>query len=172
VTPISSVGGVLGDAGFVAGVRLGPDGLRLNIPATVTIQLPAGANVNAFAGFVADEDGSDPVLVPVFVRDGKAVLLVDHFSTAGVVELASSIADPPDPDPGIDAVVNIAQHILARRAIGQAPDADTLAAYMRTWYTALVRPLLLSAAAGSANDSTTVAAIAAEKTWSVLPHPT
>ena len=106
VTPIRSAGGVLGDAGLVAGVRLGPDGLRLNTPATLMIELAVGTNPNGLAGFVADDDGSNPVLVPVFVRDGKAVLLVSHFSTAGVVQLASNIPDPPYPDPLIHAVVN------------------------------------------------------------------
>jgi len=72
------------------GVQFAPDGLHFLTPATLTIQLPAGADPTTVVGYGYDGQGESFHLVPRFVSgsagSGPTVtMLVSHFSGAGTV---------------------------------------------------------------------------------------
>jgi hypothetical protein len=82
VTPVKAIKG-LGTAKLLAAVQFEPDGLLLQEPATLTIDLPgsAGSNLEAF-GYSGR--GQDFTLVPSTRRQGAVELRISHFSGAGV----------------------------------------------------------------------------------------
>src|SRR6185503_18505538 len=89
MTPVTALAGAPG--GLVGAVKLAPEGLVLNKPATLEIQ-PAGsppASERQFA-FTAEGDGQDFHLLPD--PDGGLTLSLLHFSAPGVADLAPSEA--------------------------------------------------------------------------------
>jgi hypothetical protein len=80
---------------LVAGISAEPSGLHFDVPATLTITLPAGFQPPAFGllGFLADRDGGNLQPVPVRLTGNVASITVPHFSTAGIA-LASDWLAP------------------------------------------------------------------------------
>lgn len=83
MTPLSSIGGAPMSGGLVGGVKLEPEGLTLNEPATLTITPEGGAPpLSAQTAFLAQGDGEDFHLYPLaFGPDLQLQLL--HFTIAG-----------------------------------------------------------------------------------------
>jgi CARDB len=83
MTPLASLGGAPLSGGIVGGVKLEPEGLTLNRPATLTIT-PAGAvpALGAQTGFLAQGDGDDFHLYPLAFGPELSLQLL-HFTIAG-----------------------------------------------------------------------------------------
>lgn len=83
MTPLSSIGGAPMSGGLAGGVKLEPEGLTLNEPATLTITPEGDAPpLGAQTGFLAQGDGEDFHLYPLaFGPDLQLELL--HFTIAG-----------------------------------------------------------------------------------------
>lgn len=81
MTPVSKLGGLTGH--IVGAFELKPDGLQLQKPVTLTIDVTATSGLKAFtyAG-----NGTDFHLYPMKVEGGKATLDLIHFSGYGVGE--------------------------------------------------------------------------------------
>ena len=88
MTPLASVEGHPLDRGFAGGVQLGPEGLQLRLPATLTVQPPQPLAPEQVTALGYEGTGNDLHLFPGLV-DGTAIkLYVSHFSGV-VVGLAS-----------------------------------------------------------------------------------
>jgi len=64
MTPISSIEGLPFSQGFMAAVQLGPDGLVMGVPASVSLTV-AGNHEKDYIGFTADGSGGDFHLYPM-----------------------------------------------------------------------------------------------------------
>jgi hypothetical protein len=84
--PVSSLATIPGPTGIAAGAQFSPDGLHLIVPATLTIELPAGVDATGASGVSWTGDGAGVHAYPVLVTDRTLTLNVLHFSGDGVVE--------------------------------------------------------------------------------------
>ena len=64
-------------------VRLGPSGLQLARPATLTIQRAAASSLTSFKGLIFDDDGSAFEVLPISGDADAFSVEVAHFSAAG-----------------------------------------------------------------------------------------
>ncbi|HXC77531.1 MAG TPA: hypothetical protein VNU19_10810, partial [Candidatus Acidoferrum sp.] len=85
LTPLQSVQGIPLRGGLLAGAQLGPDGLMLAKPATLTIKLASAppSGLTAY-GFAYEAGGQEFHLVPSHDAPTTITLQVWHFSGAGV----------------------------------------------------------------------------------------
>jgi hypothetical protein len=87
ITPIEGTLDVPGYSRIVAGLRIEPDGLRLDKPAEITIDLASPVAVEDLGGFSCAEDGSRGEAFPLVlgrVTPSSQTLRLLHFSLAGV----------------------------------------------------------------------------------------
>ena len=91
LTPLAGTSSLL-DGGVTA-ARLGPDGLRLVEPATLTLEFPSAKTAEELVGFVTDDDGRGLYLVPSRTDALSATLEVAHFSSAGVGSSSGGLED-------------------------------------------------------------------------------
>ncbi len=91
VTPLTSLSGVSSAGSLIAGVDLQPAGLRLALPARVTVQLPADARSGLLA--IAWSGADDRIEFPNWRLSSDrrvATIEVDHFSGTGVVAASAA----------------------------------------------------------------------------------
>lgn len=69
---------------LLGAVRFAPDGLVLQAPATLTVNLPPGRKPIGTVGFTMKDDGSGFETVPLTVVGDVATVRLGHFSSAGV----------------------------------------------------------------------------------------
>ncbi len=82
LTPLSDVAGI--DAGDAHAVLLEPDGLEFHELARLTITPAEPIPVEDQLMFEADGDGEDPALALVDPESESIVILLEHFSVAGI----------------------------------------------------------------------------------------
>ena len=95
MTPVSRVDGLPASGGLVAGVELEPEGLRLLVPATLTIDPAVGpAPPNVAVTYAYAQGGENLILYPRL--DGDAIALpILHFSGYGAGSGGAGDAQPP-----------------------------------------------------------------------------
>ncbi|MCC7383319.1 MAG: putative metal-binding motif-containing protein [Deltaproteobacteria bacterium] len=126
MTPISTMTHLPAVGAFLGGVHLAPEGLELELPATLTMVLPSGQVPSQATGIVLPGRGADRVRFHDASAGGSGgTLSLDlvHFSSAGAI--AGSTADQTDTDSAyFDVVSSIVLAAIARGV----EDADELAA--------------------------------------------
>lgn len=106
VTPISSITDLPFSQGYLAAVHIGPDGLLMEMPGTLSITLQGVYNVSTLIGFAADGTGADFHLFPVTVYPDASsgttsvYFNIEHFSIYGVAqataqEIQTQLGHPP-----------------------------------------------------------------------------
>jgi hypothetical protein len=106
VTPVSSIPDLPFSKGFLAAVQIGPEGLLMEMPGTLTITLPGVVNVSTLIGFAADGSGANFHLFPVTVYPDASggttsvYFSIEHFSLYGVAqataqEVQAQLGHPP-----------------------------------------------------------------------------
>jgi len=162
MTPMLSVDGLPVSGGFVAGVQLEPDGLRLFRPATLTIQPPVPVPVDQQAPFSYHSSGQDFSFYPLAMGSGITFNLV-HFSGEGLGQGSQTQSfTPNDPESGLQN--QAAQLINQERACpGCDPQFQSkLQALFQQYFDQVVVPLINQALT---DDSVAVSAIAQALAW-------
>jgi hypothetical protein len=106
VTPISSITDLPFSKGYLAAVHIGPDGLLLEMPGTLTITLQGVYDVSTLIGFAADGTGANFHLFPITVYPDATSgttsvnFSISHFSLYGVAqatpqEIQTQLGHPP-----------------------------------------------------------------------------
>jgi len=105
VTPVSAIDDIPFSQGFVAAVHIGPEGLLMTMPGTLTMTIPGSYDVSKLVGFAADGTGEDFHLIPIGASsfdDGTTYVSfsISHFSLYGVAlvtlqEIETQQAHPP-----------------------------------------------------------------------------
>jgi len=106
VTPVSSISDLPFSKGYLAAVHIGPDGLLMEMPGTLTITLQGVYDVSTLIGFAADDTGVDFHLFPVTVYSDASsgttsvYFNIEHFSLYGVAqattqEVQAQLGHPP-----------------------------------------------------------------------------
>lgn len=106
VTPISSIADLPFSQGYLAAVHIGPDGLLMEIPGSLSFTLPGVYDVSTLIGFAADGTGADFHLFPVTVytdassNTTSVYFDITHFSLYGVAqataqEIQAQLGHPP-----------------------------------------------------------------------------
>ena len=89
MTPVSSLTGLPLSNGVLEAVQLGPEGLQLQTPATLTvvfaspITVPSGLSL---MGFNIQDTGADFAMISPSITGGQMIFSLEHFSVAGVAE--------------------------------------------------------------------------------------
>ncbi len=163
MTPLAGADDLPFSGGFKAGVDLGPDGLQLHAPATLTIEPPADVPVQDQIAF--GYHGSGEELHLELPEPTEALKLkITHFSGYGMA--AGTAADVTAqlaraPTRGLERFQQAAAQTVreARQIIldGGVPDYDALVAATKAWFTESVRPHLMEA---TTDDAVAISAIA------------
>jgi len=104
MTPVSAIGGLPFSQGYLAAFQLGPEGLLMSEPASLTVDLHTDYPPATLVGFASDDNGDNFHLVPIDVSSGGGLTIVtfslSHFSTYGVAqataaEVTAQQAHPP-----------------------------------------------------------------------------
>jgi hypothetical protein len=109
MTPLTAVVGLPISGGLLAGVQLGPDGLQLQQPATLTILPSTTAPVNQEVGFGFHNNGLEFYFQPLGLSSTITVSLM-HFSGAGVGQ--GTPGNGGNPTNAVDQLVQEAQQII------------------------------------------------------------
>lgn len=151
LTPVSTVTGLPFAGGLMASVQLGPDGLQLVKPATLTIHTGAGTDALAMVGFGYRTGGAEFHLYPWQTVGPAVTLQLTHFSGYGVGVGSPDEASGDTPtaveDQALQQLAAVAK-ALVDRGPGAAYTADEQAkieAILRAWYSAAVGPQLSAA---------------------------
>lgn len=162
MTPMLGVDGLPVSGGFVAGVQLEPDGLRLFKPATLTIQTPVPVPVDQQAPFSYHSSGQDFSFYPLAMGSGIRFNLV-HFSGEGLGQGSQTQSfTPSDPESGLQN--QAAQLINHERACpGCDPQFQSkLQDLFQQYYDQVVTPAINQALT---DDSVAISAIAQALGW-------
>lgn len=84
ITPVHDIANLPLTDGLVAAVRIHPDGLQLQRPATLTIEMPGPFDASTLLGFLFDDAGTTFEVLPAIALGSRLTIAVKHFSTAGV----------------------------------------------------------------------------------------
>jgi hypothetical protein len=106
VTPLSSIKNLPFSQGYLAAVHIGPDGLLMEMPGTLSITLQGVYDVSTLIGFAADGTGADFHLFPITVSPDASsgttsvYFNIAHFSLYGVAkataqEVQAQLGHPP-----------------------------------------------------------------------------
>lgn len=160
-TPVTSAPG-LPVTRLVGAVQFGPDGLRLRQPATLTVQIPAGAPRAALVGFVVTNDGTGYEPVPVTVSGNTATIRVSHFSAAGVAQTlcGGGVTSAVGLAACAQMNLNLTQAAAMVEDLGSFPIpvrillASEILVQLRTWLNGFILPELRAAADATNADPT------------------
>jgi hypothetical protein len=104
VTPISAIDDIPFSQGYLAAVHIGPEGLMMVTPATLSMTIPGEYDTTKLIGFAADGTGEDFHLFPITTStyDGNTSVYFSptHFSLYGVAlvtqqEIEAQQGHPP-----------------------------------------------------------------------------
>jgi hypothetical protein len=145
LTPIADADLPLLSNGFIAGVRLEPEGLLLQAPARLTIKSPDAGPLAQQTAYVFHEEGEDfhhyPPAVPA-AGDGPNTVRLElaHFSVAGVgggtdADRAALAAHPPVRDVA-QAAATVAEILRQARESGgdSGPALDQARGVLEAYY--------------------------------------
>jgi Tol biopolymer transport system component len=144
VYPVTSIAGLPPEAKLRAAVHLTPEGLALQVPATLTMSLPSSASTSAGVGLAYHGDGLEVHRRPSLVTAGAVTMQIVHFS--GYADVEAFQAQVP-----VTAKGEQDEDLLLLHWELRASKAE-LAQDLRTWYLDVVRPALDSAEHFSLND--------------------
>jgi hypothetical protein len=166
VTPVLAIGNLPLSGGLAGAVKFGPEGLRLAVPASLTIDLPSAPLVPAgmrLVGFGYGDGGGNFHLAPAVLSGRTLTLTVPHFSGAGggfaTVSDVSTLARSSQPGGEIGAL----NQLLGLEGTPNFT-AVNVGGVFRVWFTTSIRTAL----AGAATDQQTVNAISEYGTWLTL----
>lgn len=146
MTPISTMTHLPAVGTFLGGVHLAPEGLVLQLPATLTIALASGQVPAQATGIVLPGRGADRVRFQN-AAPGAGTVSLDllHFSSAGAI--AGSKADQTDADSAyFDAVSSIVLAAIARGVDDEDELASLIAPTMLEWLEQSLLPTIDHAA--------------------------
>lgn len=142
--PVDGVTTLPTGAQMVGGVHLVPDGLVLQLGATLTMEFPASLDILSLYAVGYDADGAD-LSLSVYRADGQTLTMqIQHFSGGLAVSGEEALAAL-----GFEPDSLSARYIdrIARATVGFAGDDPALTAAVLPiyveWYQDLVRPTLL-----------------------------
>jgi hypothetical protein len=138
--PVAALHNLPAGASLTAGVQFSPDGLQLDLPATLIIQLPSGTAASGLIGLAWRGDGDREHYYPALIDGDVITFSIPHFSGAGLLP-AQPALPPLPPCVGVVQCTEAQQAALAMR-IGQRAGAAELLASLRTWYRDVVEPAL------------------------------
>jgi hypothetical protein len=104
VTPVSAIADLPFSQGYLAAVHIGPDGLLMISPGSLSLAFPGDYDGTQWIGFAADGNGEDfhlfPITVDSYEGTTTAYFSVSHFSLYGVAlatlqEIEAQTAHPP-----------------------------------------------------------------------------
>lgn len=155
-TPVSSITGLPFSNGYLAAVHLGPDGLLMEKPGTLSFELPGLYDESTLIGFAADETGTDFHLFPVMVAPLENANVTDvyfniaHFSLYGVAlvtaqEIQTQLGHPPV-NPGSQDDQELAPLIPILFDEDLTPLPDSIQLQLGNSYNRLVKPYLVDLA--------------------------
>jgi hypothetical protein len=161
LTPVAAIDDLPLTDGLVAAVQFAPEGLRLYVPATLTIELPAAVDPAGLVGFGYAGSGAGLHLDLVSAAGSTLVLSVTHFSGAGAglavpADFGALLALPTS-TASAGALTEFGQ-LFDDHVSEPGPYATVLAA----WYDAAVGPAL---AAAGASDVALVTALGEYVLW-------
>ncbi len=114
LTPVSSMGGYPFSGGFNAGVEIEPEGLRLLVPATLTIRSASPPPPKQTYTYAYAKGGENFILYPMLNEDVSAIqLALLHFSGYGGATVAPG---PPRPTPSQQVLAPYVQEIALWKA--------------------------------------------------------
>ena len=158
MTPIAAISDIPMSGGFVSGVTLEPQGLRLFAPATLTIQAPGNVPVASQWGFSFDGAGDDFHAYPMLMQQAPAMQIM-HFTGFGF-GAAPSLGATLEATVALKAehrldqqMAQLTQAERARVVLGEDPDPQfnsNMSVLYQQFYTDVVQPLLDAAT----NDDT------------------
>jgi len=154
LTPITAVDGLPFSGGFVGGVQMSPEGLRLLQPATLTIESPKTVAATGFetVAFAYHQNGEGLYLHPSEVKGNLVTLEVWHFSGAGAAQATPAEIQTQQqrtPSNAEDAFTQRMRDYLGRerqaQLLGQPTDPDlerTMGEFLREGYDRFIAPQL------------------------------
>src|SRR4030042_3912770 len=104
VTPVSAIADLPFSQGYLAAVHIGPDGLLMISPGSLSLAFPGDYDGTQLIGFAGEGNGEDFYLFPLTVQSYEgtttAYFSVSHFSLYGVAlatlqEIEAQAAHPP-----------------------------------------------------------------------------
>jgi hypothetical protein len=152
VTPVLSITDLPFNQGYLAAVHIGPDGLLMEMPGTLSFKLQGVYDVSTLIGFAADGTGADFHLFPVTAypdaSNGTTTVYFDigHFSLYGVAqataqEIQAQLDHPPvNPDSQDDQELAPLTPILFDESLTPLPNKIQL--QLGNSYNRLVKPYL------------------------------
>ena len=154
MTPIATVGNIPLSGGFAAGVELQPQGLRLLLPATLTITSPTTAPVGQQWGFSYGASGGDFHIYPLDFKSAITMNIL-HFTGFGW-GMAPSLGSTLQAAIALQAEARLEQQLAqlnqqerSRELNPNNPDTtldpqylENLATLLQQTYTDVVQPLL------------------------------
>ena len=115
LTPVSSIGHFPFSGGFNAGVEIEPEGLRLLVPATLTIRPASPPPPKQTYTYAYAKGGEDFILYPMLNEDVSAIqLALLHFSGYGGGD--GGPGRPPTPTPSQQVLAPYIQEIAVWKA--------------------------------------------------------
>ncbi len=152
VTPVSSITGLPFSKGSLAAVQIGPEGLLLETPGTLTLTLQGVLDVSTLVGFAADGTGANFHLFPVTLYPDTSsgttsvTFSIGRFSLYGVAqataqEVQAQLGHPPVSPAGQDEQ-ELAPLTPLLNNESLAPPADKLQLQLGKSYDRLVKPYL------------------------------
>jgi hypothetical protein len=154
--PVTGLAGLPNGSSITEGVQFGPDGLILDVPATLTIRLRAGTSAAGLSAGAWRGDGVRPHLYPSGT-DGQSVsLAVEHFSGVGLdpsqIELSLSCVD----DDYECVNDKLEQELVHDEGFADARTAFVIT--LREWYINVIDPVM-------SGDLATFAVRNADRSW-------
>ncbi|MHC1740371.1 MAG: hypothetical protein AB9897_04595 [Anaerolineaceae bacterium] len=152
VTPVLSITDLPFNQGYVAAVHIGPDGLLMEMPGTLSFTLQGVYDVSTLIGFAADGTGADFHLFPVTVYPDtyngttRVYFNIAHFSLYGVAqataqEVQAQLDHPPvNPDSQDDQELAPLTPILFDESLTPLPNKIQL--QLGNSYNRLVKPYM------------------------------
>lgn len=148
LTPMMDFTDLPSDASFVAGVRLGPDGLRLFKPVTLTMKLPTITSPEKLLGVCYNGPAGEYYMVPLFSFEqstSTATFQIMHFSDYIISEAQECLAEWSNPMFSEDIYKNkLACLTKLQLGTGKWPPVGSFT-ILRDWWNELVYLELLGA---------------------------
>jgi hypothetical protein len=163
LTPVTALSGLPVPVTLVAGVQGAPDGLRFQLPATLTIEVPTPPGL--VLALQVPDAGPGLTWSPVAQHGTTLTLPVTHFSTIAIprteAQLLTHLA-------GNTPFAQATQALLTATTTWSPADAGAVRDALVQWYDVDLSAHLLSAADVAATDETRLAALAELYRWESL----
>ncbi len=149
LTPIAALERLPFTGGSVAAAQFGPDGLRLFVPARLTIAPARAIPLAEQVGFAFHMSGADLFLTPLAADPARIQLLIEHFGGGGIAaaspcEVAAQLREYHPASPESRLQQQIAQAVQQAR-ISRASPAQlraSLSPIFQAYYQAVVVPAI------------------------------